>query len=290
MRPIRRDLKTTITIAASALATLVAGTAILTPPADATTPAPAAAQAPTADTAALNFGWGASQAGSDEFEYGSPTQPAVPDQSKWSLAGGGVGLCWPGHSGNGRRCDANSRVVGGILRMTGEVDGDTGWLASRTNRQYGRWEIRVRSFNDAASNGRQYHPLLLIWPQSGLWPQDGEYDFLENSAPGMACAEAFLHYPHDAGIPTQQQWVRESNCGAPLSDWHNLAFEWTSTHIAGFIDGVEWFRYSGGANEQRECIQCMPSGHATIQLDNFFGTDLTPATYEVEWYRQYAAP
>jgi hypothetical protein len=32
----------------------------------------------------------------------------------------------------------------------------------------------------------------------------------------------------------------------------------------------------------------MPSGHQTIQLDNFYGDDMTPATYEIDWYREYA--
>lgn len=245
---------------------------------------------PTGTTAAELFNWGAPMPASDEFNYGSPTQPAVPDQTKWSLAGGGVNLCWPGHAGNGQRCDKNTRVFGGVLRQTGGANGDSGWLASKTGRQYGRWEARVRSTNTAPSNGRQYHPLLIIWPDAGNWPVNGEYDYLENGAPGQACAESFIHYPHNAGIPTQQIFARETNCGAPLSQWHNIAFEWTSTHVAGFIDGREWFRYSGGANSNRKCIQCMPSGHQTIQLDNFYGSNMTPATYEVDWYREYRAP
>ncbi|CAM5406313.1 hypothetical protein [Streptomyces coeruleorubidus] len=83
----------------------------------------------SATTAAERYGWGEPlPAWSDEFGYGSETGPAVPDRAKWRLAGGGPGECRPGHSDNGRRCDADTRVVGGILRMTGEADGDTGWL------------------------------------------------------------------------------------------------------------------------------------------------------------------
>jgi hypothetical protein len=88
-------------------------------------------------SAAGRYDWGAPLAQwSDEFDYGSESSPAVPDQAKWALAGGGVGQCWPGHAGNGRRCDENSRVVGGILRQVGDVDGDTGWLASRFGQRY----------------------------------------------------------------------------------------------------------------------------------------------------------
>ncbi|MEV5965913.1 glycoside hydrolase family 16 protein [Kribbella sp. NPDC051952] len=262
------------------VAALLVSAALMAPAAGATTRDPG-------DTAAERLGWGTPLAGSDEFEYGSEQQPAVPDQSKWDLAGGGVDQCWPGHAGNGRRCDANTRVVGGVLRMVGEANGDSGWLASKTGRQYGRWEARVRSVNTGRANGREYHPLLIIWPDSDRWPQDGEYDYLENSTPGEDCAGAFLHYPHNPG-PVQQEHAEETNCGTPLSDWHNIAFEWTADHVAGFVDGREWFRFSGGASGSRQCIQCMPSGHQAIQLDNFFGDNLTPATYEVDWYREYA--
>ncbi|GAB3936125.1 hypothetical protein GCM10029976_047430 [Kribbella albertanoniae] len=244
---------------------------------------------PAETTAAERFGWGTPLPGSDEFNYGSVGAPAVPDQTKWSLAGGGVDQCWPGHNENGRRCDANTRVVGGVLRMLGEADGDSGWLASKNGRQYGRWEARVRSVNTGTANGREYHPLLIIWPDSNSRLADGEYDYLENGAPGEACAEAFMHYPHDPG-PVQQEHASETNCGTPLSEWHNVAFEWTATHVAGFIDGREWFRFSDGASSTRECMQCMTSGHQTIQLDNFYGTDMTAATYELDWYREYAAP
>jgi hypothetical protein len=247
-----------------------------------TAPAPAT-------TAAERHGWGDPlPAWSDEFGYGSEADPAVPDRDRWRLAGGGPGACWPGHAGNGRRCDVNTRVVGGILRMTGETDGDTGWLASQYGQRYGRWEARVRSRATAPDNGRTYHPLLILWPDSNEHPEDGEYDFLENGAPGESCAEAFLHYPHPEDVPVQQEHARE--CGVDLSQWHNVAVEWTPDHLRGFLDGEEWFRFSGGANEDRDCIQCAPAMHQTIQLDNFHGDGLQGAVYEVDWARVYDLP
>ncbi len=240
-------------------------------------------------TAAERCGWGAPlPEWSDEFDYGFETAPAVPDRAKWRLAGGGPGKCWPGHVGNGRRCDVNTRVVGGILRMTGEANGDTGWLASPYGQRYGRWEARIRSRATALDNGQQYHPLLLLWPDSNDHPEDGEYDYLENGAPGESCAEAFLHYPHPEGVPVQQKFARK--CGVELSQWHNLALEWTPDHLRGFLDGEEWFRFADGANADRDCIQCAPSMHQIIQLDNFHGDDLQSALYEVDWARVYELP
>ncbi|AXB42875.1 glycoside hydrolase family 16 protein [Amycolatopsis albispora] len=262
-------------LAAATLVTGVAGVTVIGP-----------AGAEQADTAAERYGWGTPiPEGSDEFDYGSADAPAVPDQAKWSLAGG-EGGCWPGHAGNGRRCDAHSRVFGGVLRQTGAENGDTGWLGAKFGQRYGRWEARVRSEATSADNGRQYHPLLILWPDSDRWPEDGEYDYLENSAPGEDCAEAFLHYPHDADVPVQQEFAQR--CGVDLTQWHNIAIEWTPEHLKGFVDGTEWFSFSGGASDVRQCIQCAPSMHQTIQLDNFHGTGLQSAVYEVDWVRAYA--
>lgn len=244
-------------------------------------PPPTTTQPPvqTALTAAERYGWGSPvPTASDEFTY-----TGKPDTAKWELPG----ECWPGHDGNGKRCASNSAVANGVLTQTGEANGDSAWLASRYDTQYGRWEARVRSVATGANNGRQYHPLLIVWPSSDRWPDDGEYDFLENGAPGETCAEAFIHYPHPDG-PVQQVNPNETNCGAPLSEWHNIAYEWTPDHVKGFVDGKEWFSYSGGAGPGgRKAIQAMPSGHLTIQLDNFYGSNMQPAKYEIDWVRTY---
>lgn len=243
-------------------------------------PSPSSPPPPT-DTAAGRFGWGAPLAGSDEFNYGSVATPAVPDQTKWNLAGGAVNACGAGHNGNGRRCEANTRVLGGFARMTGLANGDSGWLGSKTSQRYGRWEARARSQANGANNNRQYHPLLIAWPSNNSWPAGAEYDFLENGAPGETCAEAFLHYPNHQ--PRTQEFAQR--CGVDLTQWHNFALEWTPQHLVGYIDGVAWFTFDD------DCIQCAPFPmNLTIQLDNFYGSNLQPASYEIDWARIYAAP
>lgn len=243
------------------------------PPVSTTTP-----PTPAALTAAERFGWGTPLPGSDEFNY-----TGRPDPNKWSTAG----ECWAGHAGNGKRCASTSVVDGTKLVQTGKTNGDSAWLGSRTGQQYGRWEARVRSEATTANNGRQYHPLLIIWPDSNRWPQDGEYDFFENSAPGQNFVESFTHYPHNSGAAVQQEHARKM--AVDTKQWHNVAIEWTPAHVKGFIDGTEWFSYSNGANSVRKNIQDMPKGHLTIQLDNFFGANMQGAKYEVDWARIYKA-
>jgi hypothetical protein len=235
--------------------------------------------------AAVRHGWGTPHALSDEFDY-----EGTPNSTKWKLPGAD----WAGHSGNGRRRPERQTVTGGKFIMTGLQNGDSGWCQHKLDVQYGRWEARVRSFAGApsagqpnsTSNGNDYHPLLLLWPQSNSRQTDGEYDFMENGAPGESTLEAFIHYPHPGTSVVQQEHFERPNSSLHL--FHNIAMEWTSQHIKGFFDGIQWFSVSGGANSVRRDIQTMPAGHAVIQLDNFDGTNQTPATLELEWFRHYS--
>lgn len=217
-------------------------------------------------TAAGKIGWGAIIEG-DEF-----ATDGTPDTAKWSLYDG------PGHDGNGRRVPARATVTGGKLVLTGLANGDSAGMAHKLNQKYGRWEVRVRAVNTGTSNGNLYSPVLIIWPKSDKWPDDGEYDFYEPGQAGGTTAGAYIHYPS-----TTVQQEHATKTGVDLSQFHNFAIDWQATGIKGYIDGVEWFSYSSGG------IQNMPSGHLTIQLDNFDGTSQTPATMEVEWVRIYSA-
>ncbi|GEL20853.1 glycoside hydrolase family 16 protein [Pseudonocardia asaccharolytica] len=256
----------------------------LPPTTDPTSPPPTSGPPPPGGDqteAAVKYGWG-TPIWADEFNY-----TGAPDPSRWSVYGeGGSGGCWPGHAGNGRRCVHAATVNGSALVQTGFANGDSAGMAAKLDRQYGRWEARVKSYSTGPGSNT-YHPLLLIWPTSDIWPEDGEYDFWENAAPDGTCAGHFIHYPHP-NMPVQQEGGWCMTPGVDLGQWHNVAVEWTPEYIAGFIDGVEVYRYSGGAGPGgRSCIQCMPSGHLTIQLDNFSGTSMQPAKYEIDWVRVY---
>jgi hypothetical protein len=232
--------------------------------------------------AAVKYGWGTPLPISDEFGYTGPVDPA-----KWDVPSGdegGTAGCWKGHDKNGRRCAKNSTVADGIMTMRGEANGDTGWLGQKLERRYGRWEIRSRSRNTGTSGGL-FHVLHLIWPTSEHRLEDGEYDWVEYSNPDGQCLEGFLHYPKS---PSDEKEYRE-HCPVDMTQWHNFAFEWTAAGVVGYVDGVEWFRLSGGANSDRGNIQAMPSGHLNIQLDNFTGSrGLRPAVFEVDWVRVYS--
>lgn len=227
------------------------------------------------NTAAAKFNWGSPHSISDEFNYTGP-----PDPNKWNNAPEG-GMA--GHNGNGRRVAYCATVANGKMTLRGYPNGDTAWVMQKLETQYGRWEVRCRS-QSVGSSGNPYHILNLIWPTSGRWPNDGEYDWLELEDPDATSAQGYLHYPHP-NMPVQQEFV--SKAGINANDWHNYAFEWTSSHLKGFIDGVEWYTLSGGANGSRSNIQAMPSGHLIHQVDNFYGSGMREAIMEIEWVRFY---
>lgn len=229
-------------------------------------------------TAASKLNWGTPDPVSDEFNY-----EGKPDPKKWQYCGA-YGEGWDGHVGNGRRMPENSFVSNGILTLRGDSNGNTGWLRQNKTVKYGRWEIRSRSRNTGASGGL-YHPLHLIWPNPEKWPANGEYDFVEYTNPDAKSAGAWLHYPHP-NMPVQQ--IGQDKSGVDMTQWHNFAFEWTSQHLKGWIDGVEWYTVSGGANSTRKNIQDMPGGSLTHQLDNFTGDGgLRAAVFEISWCRLY---
>src|SRR5206468_7082773 len=142
----------------------------------------------------------------------------------------------------------------GRLVMTGLANGDSGWMAHRLNREYGRYEARVRAYNTGTSNGHLYSPVLLIWPTSDSRKADGEYDYYEPGEPGSTTLTAFMHFPGDGD---QQREFDKS--GVDLSQFHNIALEWTPSGLTGFFDGVQWFTTSGGSGGGKRNIQDMGS-------------------------------
>lgn len=235
------------------------------------TPAPSPTPFPTA---ASRLGWG-KPTWSDDFSAGL-------DTSKWqnSPANG-----MPGHAQNGRRIASSAYVQDGVLKLYGKSNGDTAWLRQKLSVTYGRWELRFRS-RSIGRSGEPYHVLALIWPSTERWPHDGEYDFLENMAPGQQKVGAFLHYPHPS-MPVEQEYREFS--GVDTREWTTVAFEWSRNGLKGWVNGKDWYSVSGGANSRRSAIQAMPKGSLTLQLDNFTGNSgLCEALYEVDYVNYWA--
>jgi hypothetical protein len=217
--------------------------------------------------AAKLLGWGAVIDG-DEFAYTGPPN------SRWGMYDG------PGHDGNGTRDPEAFNVANGILTCTGTAGGSTGGMAFKRDQRFWRieWRVRTASINPSGG-GFRYHPVLIIWPTSDQWPQGGEADFYEVDC-DSGFYESFIHIPGNDG--SAQEYTKRA---CDIQNWHNIAFEQSSSGVKGWLDGQQVFSFSGS-------YIVMPGpGHPTFQMDNFHGSSgMEPALFQAMWMRIYNPP
>ena len=216
--------------------------------------------------AAIRYGW--NMTSHDEFDGDEV------DEDRWSPYRGRT------TDDVGQHDPDNLSVSDGTLKLTsrGKTSAGMNWKGGQ---KYGRWEARVRS---QAGNG--YGPVMLLWPESGEWPEDGEIDIMEIPKGDRTKAHFTVHWGEDN---TQDGKSVQSD----FTQWHNFAVEWTPEHIIGYLDGEEFYRI--------EDPDANPPGpmHFVLQQDiGPYGKDWIPApdastpetcTFEVDWVRIYAA-
>jgi hypothetical protein len=221
-------------------------------------PAPKPAPKPTKDEgtqAAAKMGW--KLVGGDEFNGDGLS-------GQWGSYDG------KGHDGKGRREPGKVSVEGGNLVIKGDGDGNTGGVSYKDGQKYGKWELRAKF----PAGDKQYHPVLILWPDAENWPEGGEIDFAETNS-AADDVSFFLHYN-----PSNEQDSESKKLD--ITQWHNYAVEWVSGRITGYIDGQKWFESTNG--------DAMPPGamHPTIQLDYFpSGGDPKNSEMLVDFMRVY---
>jgi Glycosyl hydrolases family 16/IPT/TIG domain len=96
---------------------------------------------------------------------------------------------------------------------------------------YGRYTFRMKVVDVMPG----YHVTPLLWPDSGVWPRDGEVDFpdvwLDNSG---ATVNAFMH--HQGATSGGDQDFFPS--GVTPYDWHTYTMEWSAATVKFYIDGT----------------------------------------------------
>lgn len=91
---------------------------------------------------------------------------------------------------------------------------------------YGRYAVRFR-----ADPIPGFKVAWLLWPDSGIWPAEGEIDFPEGDLDGSI--QAFMHYRGATSGSEQAAF----NTRQSFSDWHTAVIEWTPTAVTFFLDG-----------------------------------------------------
>jgi Glycosyl hydrolases family 16 len=172
-----------------------------------------------------------------------------------------------GHAGNGRRTPEAISVENGMLVIRGDSEGNTGGMSWKQDQRFGRWEMRARF----PKGDDQYHPVLILWRESG-GKENGEIDFAETTSASDKVS-FFLHYG------SEQEYAHKK---IDITQWHNYAVEWVDGRVTGFIDGEKWFESTDE--------ETLPPGkmHPTIQLD-YFPEDGSPEPTEmhVDYMRIY---
>lgn len=123
---------------------------------------------------------------------------------------------------------SNVRLGDGELMIVGDgVNG--GGLNVMLWRTYGRWEVRARM--DAGSGAG---PCLLLWPQSDVWPRDGEIDFMESPFGDHMEVDVTTHW----GTWPTHLFDQGKFGSIDAKQWHVYAVEWESGVIRYYIDGT----------------------------------------------------
>jgi hypothetical protein len=95
------------------------------------------------------------------------------------------------------------------------------------NHLYGKYSLRFRS--DAIAG---FKFVSLLWPDSEVWPWDGEIDFPEGNLTEKFLA--FVHHQAGRAGDDQDSFIS----GVDFSAWHTASIEWTPGKVRFLLDGA----------------------------------------------------
>ncbi|MBX6390543.1 MAG: glycoside hydrolase family 16 protein, partial [Frankia sp.] len=170
-------------------------------------------------------------------------------------------------------------IVNGALRLTGGLNDAgrdvSGGLASSLDLMYGRWEARFR-----VEPGIGYNAVLLLWPQSERWPDDGEIDMIEVSDAQRRGGAIFVHNG-------PQDHREMSGVSLDFTQWHTVAVEWLPNQITWSFDGVTRFVLRRPASGFNPIPSASPM-HLAMQLDvGCWGTLPCRDSTTPQWVHMY---
>jgi hypothetical protein len=147
-------------------------------------------------------------------------------------------------SKNGTYCDAKVlSVAGGVMDYFVHTEGTTHYTAAPiprvggTTKQYGggtgakggqlygRYSLRFKS-----DQVYGYKIAWLLWPDSNVWPADGETDFPEGNLDGTISAVS--HYANANG---KQVYVDSK---VSMAGWHTTTVEWAPGVLRFYLDNT----------------------------------------------------
>lgn len=96
---------------------------------------------------------------------------------------------------------------------------------------YGRYAVRFKT--DALPN---YYTAWLLWPESEVWPRDGEIDWPEGALNGTM--SGFVHWMNGTSGSDQQACSSSIKFFDPNSTnkWHTVVTEWAPQSVKFYVD------------------------------------------------------
>ena len=147
--------------------------------------------------------------------------------------------------------------------------------SARKGQLYGRYAIRFR-----ADLVKGYKTAWLLWPDSGVWPRDGEIDFPEGNLTGGI--SGYMHW--QGATRGNQQYYALS--GASFHDWHTAVIEWGPDKVSFYLDGELMTNASGNLSQWTTRVPDTPM-HWVIQtetrLDAVQPTTADEGHVEIDW-------
>jgi hypothetical protein len=118
--------------------------------------------------------------------------------------------------------DANGQPL--VAALLPKVPG-----SSKYGQDYGRYAVRFR-----ADKLDGYKMAWLLWPDSEVWPRDGEIDFPEKNF-ASSTVEGFVH--RQGATSGSDQYATKAPMD--INQWHTTVIEWSPNLVRFLLDGVE---------------------------------------------------
>lgn len=110
-------------------------------------------------------------------------------------------------------------------KIPNDSNRDKSLLPRHNSLMYGRISVRFK-----ADSLRGYKVAWLLWPDSGVWPRDGEINFPEGDL-----AKTFYGAAHYRGNDPAASDMFQSH--TTFTDWHVATIEWTPGKVEFILDG-----------------------------------------------------
>lgn len=203
------------------------------------------------------------------------------DTSKWST--------YNDPDGRVPRDPSRVTVGGGELRLTGGAGADgkdvSGGISSNTNLLYAHADVCFR-----VDKGSGYSAIVLLWPQSEKWPDDGEIDISEVNRGSRQSTNSFVHNHANNDRLGHTTY-------ADFTQWHVMSVDWLPDHVTFYLDGKK--QWTVGLDARTAPLHLVPTTspmHLAIQFDQGCDkfvecrTKATPAkvVMHTDWVRIYA--